>query len=91
MTEEDRKLIKRIDSYAQKVLKDTDPQKTRTSFKLQQMMPIIKAIAAEEGVSAEDMFVKYMDLQTQLRAEEEGKFKQQVNDPRDQVDISSML
>lgn len=76
MTKEDRSIIQRINAYAENVLKDIDPQKTRSGFQIQQLMPIIKDIAKEQGISVEDMFVKYMDLQTEYKMEEESKFKE---------------
>lgn len=88
MTPEDRKIIQRINAYAENVLKDVDPQKTRSGFQIQQLMPIMKDISAELGISLEDMFIKYMDLQTEYKMEEENKFKEdfqelnaQFNDP----------
>lgn len=86
MTEKERSIIKRINSYAENVLADIDPQKTRTSFQLQQLMPIIKDIAAEEGISVEDMFIRYMDLQTEYKLEEDKKFKEDFLDPMDLSD-----
>lgn len=76
MTPEDKKIIMRINAYAEQVLKDIDPQKTRTGFQLQQLMPIMKDIAKELNIPIEDMFVKYMDLQTEFKMEEENKFKE---------------
>ncbi len=80
MTDEERKIIVRINKYAETVLKDIDPQKTRTGFQIQQLMPIIKDIAGELGISVEDMFIKYMDLQTEFKAEEDKKFKEDMMD-----------
>lgn len=76
MTPEDRKIIQRINAYAENVLKDVDPQKTRSGFQIQQLMPIMKDIAQEQGIALEDMFIKYMDLQTEYKLEEENKFKE---------------
>lgn len=83
MTNEDRKIIQRINSYAENVLKDIDPQKTRSGFQIQQLMPIMKDIAKEQGISLEDMFIKYMDLQTEYKMEEENKFKEEFQELND--------
>ena len=39
MTREDQELLERINEYADKVLKDFDPQKTRVSFQLEKLKP----------------------------------------------------
>lgn len=80
MTEKDLSIIKRINSYAEEVLKDIDPQNTRSGFQIQQLTPILKDIAKEEGISLEDMFIKYMDLQTEYTATAEKKFQDDVKD-----------
>lgn len=80
MTDKDKSILKRINSYAEEVLKDIDPQKTRTGFQLQQLMPILKDIAAEENIPVEDMFIKYMDLQTEFKAKEQDKFNDDFKD-----------
>ena len=71
MTEHERSIIVRINNYAEEVLKDIDPQRTRTGFQ------IFRDIAKEEGISDEDMFIKYMDLQTEYKLEEENRFKEE--------------
>ena len=87
MTNEDRKIIQRINSYAENVLKDIDPQKTRSGFQIQQLMPIMKDIAKEQGISLEDMFIKYMDLQTEYKMEEENKFKEEFQELNDAYNV----
>ncbi len=80
MTQEDREIIQRINQYAEEVLKDIDPQNTRVSFQIQQLTPILKSIAEEKGISMEDMFIKYMDLQTEFAKENADKFKEDYTD-----------
>ena len=80
MTDKDLAIIKRINSYAEEALKDIDPQKTRTGFQLSQLTPILKDIANEEGISLEDMFIKYMDLQTEFMASQEKQFQDDIKD-----------
>ena len=77
MTEHERSIIVRINNYAEEVLKDIDPQRTRTGFQISQLMPILRDITKEEGISDEDMFIKYMDLQTEYKLEEENRFKEE--------------
>lgn len=80
MTKEERDIIERINAYAEEVLKDIDPQKTRTGFQIQQLTPILKTIAAEKNISLEDMFILYMDLQTEFAKEKQAKFKEDYKD-----------
>ena len=54
MTPEDKNLLERINEYADRVLKDFDPQKTRVSFQLEKLKPIMEEIAKE--VSRETKF-----------------------------------
>lgn len=80
MTNEDRDIIVRINKYAEEVLKGIDPQNTRVSFQIQQLSPILKSIADEKEMSLEDMFIKYMDLQTEFAKENSDKFKEDYAD-----------
>lgn len=80
MTKEDRTIIERINAYAEEALKDIDPQKTRTGFQIQQLTPILKTIAKEQDISLEDMFIKYMDLQTEFAKEKQDKFNEDFKD-----------
>ena len=48
MTPEDKELLERINEYADNVLKDFDPQKTRVSFQLEKLKPIMEEIAKEK-------------------------------------------
>ena len=80
MTKDDKVIIERINAYAEEVLKDIDPQKTRTGFQIQQLTPILKTIAKELNLSLEDMFVKYMDLQTEFAKEKQDQFHEDFKD-----------
>ena len=80
MTDKDLAIIKRINAYAEEALKDIDPQNTRTGFQIQQLTPILKDIAKEEGITLEDMFIKYMDLQSEYIANKEQNFQDDIKD-----------
>ena len=75
MTAEDKELLKRINDYADNVLKDINPQKTRISFQLEKLRPIMEEIANEKGSSVEDIFIKYMDLASEVTVEHQTKFQ----------------
>ena len=78
MTREDQELLERINEYADKVLKDFDPQKTRVSFQLEKLKPIMEEIAQEKGATVEDIFIKYMDLASQVTVSRETKFQNTI-------------
>ena len=78
MTTEDKQILDRINEYADKVLKDFDPQKTQVSFQLEKIKPIMEEIAKEKGTSVEEIFIKYMDLASEVTAERETKFQNTI-------------
>lgn len=80
MTEEHRKLLKRIDDYAEKVLDGIDPQKVPVSAQLQKLRPIMEEIATEKNMSLEDLFVLYMDLRSEASCRTEQKLRDELQD-----------
>lgn len=78
MTPEDKQILDRINEYADRVLKDFDPQKTRVSFQLEKIKPIMEEIAKEKGISVEEIFIKYMDLASEITVDKETKFQNTV-------------
>ena len=78
MTSEDKQILDRINEYADQVLKDFDPQKTQVSFQLEKIKPIMEEIAKEKGTSVEEIFIKYMDLASEMTAERETKFQNTI-------------
>ncbi|MCD7806644.1 MAG: hypothetical protein LUH19_04795 [Lachnospiraceae bacterium] len=85
MTEKEFNMIKRINQYAEEVLGDIEPQKVQVSRQLDALRPIFAEIAAEENITLEEMFIKYMDLQSEASLQEEmhlrETFADQANDP----------
>lgn len=80
MTDEQRELLNRINSYAEKQLGDIDPQKVLVSMQLDKLKPILETIAKEKGISLEEMFIMYMDLQSEAACASEAKLKESLND-----------
>lgn len=78
MTEEQRKFLNRINAYAEEVLADIDPQKTRISFQLEKLKPVMEEIASETNRSLEDVFIEYMDLASTAAAEKEKKLQNEL-------------
>lgn len=90
MTAEDRAMLDKINAYADKVLGDIDPQKTRVSFQLQKLQPIMEEIAKEKGMETEDVFIKYMDLASEAAVETERKFQSTVGNMTKYGDIDTI-
>jgi len=80
MTEENAKILQRINAYAEVVLADIDPQKTPVSQQLETLRPIMQEIADEKGMDIMDMFILYMDLATEAGVIAEQKFQEDIND-----------
>ena len=89
MTAEDKAMLVKINAYADKVLGDIDPQKTRVSFQLQKLQPIMEEIAKEKGVEMEEIFIKYMDLASEAAVETERKFQSTVGNMTKYGDIDT--
>ena len=81
MTDKEKAMIKRINDFAQSALGDIeDPQKVPVSIQLDKLKPILETIAKEEGISLEDMFIKYMDLQSELSVLTQNKLQESLQD-----------
>lgn len=83
MTPENKQILDRINAYAEEVLADIDPQKTRISFQLEKLRPIMQEIADEKGVSIEDVFILYMDLASEASVEAENQLQATLDDDTD--------
>ncbi len=80
MTDEDRKILKRINDYAEQVMGDIDPQQVPVSTQLNNLRPIMEEIAGEKKISLEDMFILYMDLQSEASCKSEQKLRDSLQD-----------
>ncbi len=80
MTSEDRAILERINKYAENVLGEIDPQKTPVSFQLEKLRPIMEEIAGEKGMKLEDVFIRYMDIQSEAACASDQKLKEQLSD-----------
>ncbi|MCH5258569.1 MAG: hypothetical protein J1F18_02390 [Lachnospiraceae bacterium] len=89
MTPENKKILDRINAFAEEVLADIDPQKTRISFQLDALRPIMQEIADEKGMSIEDVFILYMDLASEASVEAENNL-QATLDEDDGADFSKI-
>ena len=80
MTEENRKILERINAYSEKTLGEIDPQKVPVSEQLAKLRPVMEEIASEKGVSLEDIFILYMDLQSEASVATQQKLVESLSD-----------
>ncbi|MBQ7926751.1 MAG: hypothetical protein IJ335_10735 [Lachnospiraceae bacterium] len=80
MTQEQREILDRVNKYAEEVLGDIDPQKVQVSMQLAKLRPIMETIAAEKGMSLEDFFILYMDLQSEAACASDAKLRESLQD-----------
>ena len=80
MTEENRIILNRINKYAEEVLGDIDPQKTPVSMQLEKLKPVMEEIAKEKSMSLEDVFILYMDIQSEASVASDQKLQDQLKD-----------
>ena len=74
------KIVERINAYADKVLSDIDPQNTPISTQLEALRPEMEKIAEETHKSLSDIFIIYMDLNSELSAEQEIHLQKEMED-----------
>ena len=80
LSDEEKEMLSRINAYSESVLGEIDPQKTRVSFQLDKLKPIMQEIADEKGMSLEDVFIKYMDLASIVSAKQNSMLKEDLDD-----------
>ena len=78
-------------AYAEDVLGEIDPQKTPVSMQLEKLKPIMEEIAAERNVPLEDIFILYMDLQSEASFTSQKKLEDSLQDLNDGFDGSMPL
>ena len=91
MTDENRKLLELINAYAENVLGEIDPQKVQVSVQLEKLRPVMEEIAAERNMDLEDVFILYMDLQSEASCSTNQKLKDSLQDINDGFDGGSPL
>lgn len=91
MTDENRKLLERINAYAEDTLGEIDPQKVPVSVQLEKLRPVMEEIATEKGMGLEDVFILYMDLQSEASCATNQKLKDSLQDINSGSDGGSPL
>ena len=80
MTDEQKKILERINNYANEVMGDIDPQKVPVSTQLQKLRPVMEEISKEMNMSLEDFFILYMDLQSEASCLSDQKLRAELQD-----------
>ena len=80
MTDEQKKMLDRINKYAEEALGDIDPQKTRVSVQLDALKPIMQTIADEQGRELADVFIEYMELASEASVASDNKMREALKD-----------
>ena len=83
MTEQHKQILSRINSYAEKVMGDIDPQKVPVSTQLEKLRPVMEEIANELKMSLEDFFILYMDIQSEASCLTDAKLRDELQDLND--------
>ena len=91
MTDENKALLARINAYAENMLGEIDPQKVQVSVQLEKLKPVMEEIAKEKGMSLEDVFILYMDLQSEASVSSNKKLEESLQDLNDGFDGGSPL
>lgn len=87
MTDENRAILKRINDYAEKVMGDIDPQKVPVSAQLEKLRPVFQELAGEKGMSLEEVFILYMDIQSEASCATNAKLREDLKDLNDGGDM----
>ena len=83
MTDENRAILKRINDYAEQVMGDIDPQKVPVSAQIEKLKPIMQEIADEKNMALEDMFILYMDIQSEASCATQQELSEELQDLND--------
>ena len=91
MTDENRRILERINGYAESALGEIDPQKVPVSVQLEKLKPVMEEIAAEKGMKLEEVFILYMDLQSEASCTTNQKLRDSLRDVNNGFDGGSPL
>lgn len=75
---EQLRIVKQINEYADKVFRDVDTDNTQMSVQLEMLRPEMERLAEEHGLGVADIFVMYMDLHSAAQAEAEMQLKEML-------------
>ena len=72
-------ILNRINTYADQVLEERDPAKVPIRVQLDALKPEMEKLAAEYKTTVEDIFIAYMDMNTQTVANAEADLQSKLN------------
>ncbi|MDE6312414.1 MAG: hypothetical protein K2M46_02155 [Lachnospiraceae bacterium] len=72
-------ILNRINSYADEVLPERDPSKVPIRIQLEALKPEMNKLAEEFQISVEDVFITYMDMNTETSAKAEAELQSKLN------------
>lgn len=72
-------ILTRVNQYADQVLPEQDPAKVPIRVQLEKLKPEMEKLAEEYHMSVEDIFITYMDMNTETVAKAEAKLQNDLN------------
>lgn len=72
-------ILTRINAYADQVLEERDPAKVPIRVQLEALKPEMEKLALEYNTTVEDIFITYMDMNTQTVAKAEADLQSKLN------------
>lgn len=72
-------ILQRVNSYADEVLEERDPAKVPIRVQLEALKPEMEKLAEEFHTSIEDIFIAYMDMNTETVASAEADLQSKLN------------
>lgn len=72
-------ILTRINNYADQVLPERDPAKVPIRVQLDALKPEMEKLATEFNTTVEDIFITYMDMNTQTVANAEADLQSKLN------------
>lgn len=82
LTEQDKKtILDRVNNYADSVLPERDPSKVPIRVQLDALKPEMEKLAKEFSLSVEDIFITYMDMNTETVAKADAKIQAHLAHP----------
>lgn len=72
-------ILLRVNQYADQVLPEKDPSKVPIRVQLEKLKPEMEKLATEYQMTIEDIFITYMDMNTDTVAKAEAKLQTDLN------------
>ena len=72
-------ILTRVNSYADEILPERDPSKVPIRVQLEALKPEMENLAQEFEVAIEDVFIAYMDMNTETSAKAEADLQERMN------------